>query len=66
MVAAGKAQAMANGAAVMVMLQEVLVAPLASVTLSVKVPGEVAVPVMAPVLVFRVSPPGNVPTIEKV
>ncbi len=40
--------------------------PLASFTWSVKVPGAVGVPVMAPVLVFSVRPLGSVPVTEKV
>jgi hypothetical protein len=31
-----------------------------------KVPEAVGVPVMAPLVVFRVKPPGRVPTTEKV
>src|SRR5271169_2082337 len=51
----------------MVMVQAVPTAPLASVTFTVKVPEAVGVPVMAPVTGFRVSPAGSVPLpIEKV
>src|SRR5271166_3638177 len=51
----------------MVMVQAVPTAPLASVTFTVKVPDAVGVPVMAPVEVFRVNPAGSVPLpIEKV
>src|ERR1039458_4934099 len=42
-------------------VQPVPVAPRESVTLIVKVPGAVGVPVTAPVEVFRVRPAGNVP-----
>jgi propanediol utilization protein len=49
-----------------VITQPVAVAPRASVTLMVKVPDAVGVPVTAPVEVFRVRPAGNVPTIENV
>ena len=44
--------------------QAVLVAPLASVTLTENVPEAVGVPVTAPVVVFRVRPAGRVPTME--
>ena len=40
-------------------------APVASVTLTEKLPGAVGVPVMAPVL-LSVKPAGSVPTIENV
>ncbi len=50
----------------MVIAQPALVASLASVTFTVKVPEAVGVPVTAPVEVFRVKPAGRVPTIEKV
>ncbi len=50
----------------MVIAQPALVAPLASVTFTVKVPEAVGVPVTAPVEVFSVRPAGSVPTIEKV
>ena len=53
-----------DSAGLMVMLQDVLLAPFASVTFTVNVPDAVAVPVIAPVLVFRLSPAGSVPTIE--
>ena len=50
----------------MVIMQLVLELPTASVTLTVKVPEAVGVPVTAPVEVFNVSPGGKVPTIEYV
>jgi hypothetical protein len=50
----------------MVIAQPELVAPLASVTFTVNVPEAVGVPVIAPLLVFRLRPAGNVPTIEYV
>ena len=51
------------GGATMVKGQVLPVAttPLASVTLNVKVPAAVGVPVIAPLLVFSVRPPGSVP-----
>ena len=51
-------------AALMVILQAVPVAPLASVTFTEKVPEAVGVPVIAPVDVLRVNPAGSVPTME--
>ena len=44
----------------------VAAAPVESFTCSVNVPAAVGVPVMAPVLVFSVRPPGRVPVTEKV
>jgi hypothetical protein len=49
----------------MVIMQLVLELPVASVTLTVKVPAVVGVPVTAPVEVFSVNPVGRVPTMEK-
>ena len=50
--------------ALMVMAQAVPVAPLASVTFTLKVPDAVGVPEIAPVELFSVRPAGNVPTME--
>jgi hypothetical protein len=47
-------------------LLPVATTPLASVTLMLKVPEAVAVPVMAPVLLFSVKPAGKVPTTANV
>ena len=47
-------------------LLPVATTPFASVTLMLKVPEAVGVPVMAPVLLFSVNPAGNVPTTVKV
>jgi len=49
----------------MVIVQPVPTAPLASVTLIVNVPGAVGVPLMAPVEVFRVRPAGSVPLLTE-
>jgi hypothetical protein len=59
------AQVTDNGA-LMVIMQLVLELPVASVTLTVKVPAAVGVPVTAPVEVFSVKPEGSVPTMEYV
>ena len=48
----------------MVIWQEVLVAPLASLTWTLKLPEAVGVPVIAPVAVFSARPVGSVPTME--
>jgi hypothetical protein len=53
-----------EGDPLMVIMQLVLELPTASVTLTVKVPEAVAVPVTSPVAVFSVRPAGSVPTIE--
>ena len=52
----------------MIVIAQVPVAatPFASTTLIEKLPAAVAVPVTAPVVVFRESPAGRVPEIEKV
>jgi hypothetical protein len=47
-------------------LLPVATTPFASVTLMLKVPEAVAVPVMAPVEALSVNPAGNVPTTVKV
>ena len=49
-----------------VILQPALVAPKASVTTTEKLPEAVGVPVMAPVVGFRLKPAGSVPAIENV
>jgi hypothetical protein len=48
----------------MVIWQDVLLAPFASVTFTVKLPEAVGVPVIAPVEEFSARPAGSVPTIE--
>src|SRR4051812_50177745 len=55
-------QVSTSGAGLMVMAQVVVATtPLASVTFTVKLPASVGVPVIAPVVVFRVRPAGRVP-----
>ncbi len=54
----------AERGALMVRMQEVLVAPFASVTFTLKLPLAVGVPVISPVAAFSVRPAGSVPTME--
>jgi hypothetical protein len=53
-----------DGPATMVIAQALLLAPSASVTFTVNEPADVGVPVIAPLLVFKLSPAGRVPTME--
>ena len=55
-----------DSAGLIVIAQPVLVAPLASVTWTEKLPEAVGVPETAPVEGFRLKPAGSVPTIENV
>jgi hypothetical protein len=50
--------------ALMVIGQPQFVAPVASFTCTLNEPAAVGLPVTAPVVVFRVSPAGSVPTTE--